>query len=441
MIDSNFLIFLVNTLIFLLFAGVVISSLMTPRKMLSFKFTSVFLGSYFYIFLSFSAQSQMGSYLDRTDQILSLGIILLTYIAIVIAQPSVKYLKVERQVVEYDWNLLWYISLAVALIGFAGTYSFLSQSERDWKGTTAYWYMTFHATYPSIALMLWASLKTPGREGRIKLICTGVLAFACLVPFIITVRRGPMFPMAIVLLFTPTLALRRSPSRFMLLSGLTATGFLMLLFVTIRDYSISSDRQWSKIFSLNVADSFLYKAKNVNDNEFVYHCYLVTSSYRSGLYQYGTSYLNLAVCWIPRQIWPDKPDLSAGWFESPMQGNRVFEVVGNALSGGAAAGGIANVFLQFGLLTPVFFWWIARSFENLYAKCIAFADPRHCLVYVGLSAGLHWFIAQGVEAAFVPWVIYIVIPLVLLRVVAKRSETVSAGPPYRQADFTRVGTR
>jgi hypothetical protein len=441
MIDSNLMIFLLNASILLLFAGVITTSLLTPRKMLSFKFTSVFLGSYFYIFLNFSAQSQMGSYLDNTDQFLSLAIILCTYIAIVIARPSVKCLKGEVAAVEYDWNMLWYISIVVAVIGFAGTYSFTSQSERDWKGTTAYWYMTFHATYPAIALMLWASLKTPGREGRVKLICTGFLAFACLVPYVITVRRGPMFPMAIVLLFTPSLALRRSPSRFMLLSGLAATGFLMLLFVTIRDYSISSDRQWSKIFSLNLSDTLLFKAKNVNDNEFIYHCYLVTSSYRSGLYQYGTSYLNLAVCWIPRQIWLDKPDMTVGWFESPMQGNRVFEVVGSSLSGGAAAGGIANVFLQFGLLTPVFFWWIARSFENLYAKCIAFGDPRHCLVYVGLSAGLHWFIAQGVEAAFVPCVIYIVIPLVLLRVVAKRSETVSAGPHYRHADITRVGTR
>jgi hypothetical protein len=441
MIDSNFLIFLVNISILLLFAGVFITSLLTPRKMLSFKFTSVFLGSYFYIFLNFTAQSQMGGYLENTDQFLSLAIILLTYVAIVIAQPSVKCLQSEGTTIEYDWNMLWYISIAVAIIGFAGTYSFTSQSERDWKNTSAYWYMTFHATYPSIALMLWASLKTQGREGRIKLICTGVIAFACLVPFIITVRRGPMFPMAIVLLFTPSLALRRSPSRFMLLSGLAATGFLMLLFVTIRDYSVSSDRQWNKIFSLNLADPLLYKARNINDNEFLYHCYLVTSSYRSGLYQYGTSYLNLAVCWIPRQLWPDKPDLSVGWFESPMQENRVFEVVGNALSGGAAAGGIANVFLQFGLLTPVFFWWIARSFENLYARCIAFGDPRHCLVYVGLSAGLHWFIAQGVEAAFVPCVIYIVTPLVLLRVVARRSESVPAGLPHRQADFTRVGTR
>ncbi len=430
MTDSNLVIFFLNTSILLLFASVVITSISTPRKLLSFKFTSVFLGSYFYIFLNFNAQYQMGAYLANTDQVLSLAIILCTYIAIVIAQPSVKCFKNEGASVDYEWNTLWYLSMVVAIIGFAGTYSFTSQSEKDWRGTTAYWYMAFHATYPSIALMLWASLKTPGREGRIKLICTGILAIACLVPFIITVRRGPMFPMAIVLLFTPSLALRRPPSRFILMSGLAATGFLMLLFVTIRDYSVSSDQQWSKVLSLNVADPLLHKAKNVNDNEFVYHCYLVTTSYRNGLYQYGTTYVNLAICWIPRQIWPDKPDLTVGWFESPMQGNHVFEVVGSALSGGAAAGGIANVFLQFGLLTPVFFWWLARSFENLYAKCIAFGDPRHCLVYVGLSAGLHWFIAQGVEAAFVPCVIYIVIPLVLLRFVAKKSETVSAVLQY-----------
>jgi hypothetical protein len=74
---------------------------------------------------------------------------------------------------------------------------------------------------------------------------------------------------------------------------------------------------------VSVSNVLLNKAMQEGDNEFLYHCCVVSACIELDRCQWGTGYLSLATHWIPRQWWPDKPVLATGWFGHRCVGRRI----------------------------------------------------------------------------------------------------------------------
>ena len=298
------------------------------------------------------------------------------------------------------------------IVGIIGTYTFRSQEVIDWQGSSAYWYMLYHLGYPGLAMALMGLARRSGRLRLQEWLLLLVLVTTAIYPYVLEARRGPLYPLVIVSLFSWPLFKGRAPRPTVLLGGVAVAGTLMLAFVLVR---CLPGETWSEKWKqsadqITLAETLTWKAKQTGDNEYVYHCYMVAAAYETGKYQYGTNYLNLLVSWVPRSWWPDKPGLKLndGWFESPLR--QIHAVVRDEMTNGAAVGGVAEVFLQFGLLTPVFWGFIGWLTGKLCVSAWYGSRDWPQVAYVGILCGCHWLIAQGVVAAFVPTMIYVCWP-------------------------------
>jgi hypothetical protein len=194
----------------------------------------------------------------------------------------------------------------------------------------------------------------------------------------------------------------------------------MLLMVSVRPFMDTHDTSASSLSggwlaglsNLSAKDVLTTKAGQLADNEYAYHCGAVWTIYRTGRYQYGTGYLTLLVHWIPRQIWPDKPGLEEGFF--PSYYSEVGNEMGWRATGGAAWGGAADVFSEFGFLSPIF-WGFLAYFVGCGYRLALGNRLGEKMAYLGFLAGTHWLVAQGFGPAFVPMCIFTIPPAVFLR--------------------------
>lgn len=333
---------------------------------------------------------------------------------------------------------IWAAGIGLILVGGASFRLFIAGGDPDWEGTSAYWYLLFHVTYPGLALALAAAAMDPRCRGIARQALLAGLALWALFPHLATARRGPLFPAVVAAVLVAPLVARITPSRTRVLGGLAAASTAMLLFVAVRPWLYddgkafreeeTAERWQQALEEVTLRDVFMSRAVREGDNEFLYHCALVATIAEREAYQYGSGYLSLLTHWIPRQWWPEKPELGRGFFPDAI--GQVPLVVGWSMSKGASAGGVAEVFNQFGFASPLF--WLAFGFgiARLHARARA-GDLRWQLAYVGLVCASHWLVSQGVAAAFVPACIYVVVPLVVLRL-ARVSPARVAPPSVRR---------
>jgi hypothetical protein len=318
---------------------------------------------------------------------------------------------------EYNPRSAWAAGIFLMLVAIAAQYSFFGAmlfGDADYS-ITAYWYMLYLLFYPGLGMCIrvYSSRDTEYHTPpALLLLCTFSVVFMYF--WISQVRRGPLFPFFIVVAYTYYLTTRRV-NRAVLVSGLITVGLMMLLFVTIRDYS-SKEGSWTaeRLERVNFENLLLKKPQIDGDNEYLYHCGYSATVYESNRYQFGTGYLNLAIHWIPRQWWPDKPTLlDQGWFPR-VSNTELQQQIGWQMTPGAAFGGVAETFQQFAWAAPLFWlalgWGIGRSYAYAYYKPTALRQ----IVYVGIISTTHWLVSQGFVACFIPMMFYTAVPLVLM---------------------------
>lgn len=314
-------------------------------------------------------------------------------------------------------DTLWWVGILLICLGAAGTYSLGAtiasieqRGERfNWGSVSGYWTLLFHIGYPGMALALWAMTSNKGHKWLSRIVFTLAIA-GFITPFIMNARRGPVFPLVIILLYLPPLIRKTAPRRAFILGGLLAAGLTMLALNTARHWIVA--RNWGQAADVLTPEQILVsRTLRVEDNEFINNVYMIAALNKTGKYQFGTGHLSLLTHWVPRAVWPDKPALGEGWYSPEELVADVNSVAGRALlGGGAAATGVADSFVQYGFLAPLFWFAIAWMIGRVYVRAVVTGSPRIQISYVGLLCASHWLISQSFSEAFVPAVTYQVIP-------------------------------
>ena len=322
---------------------------------------------------------------------------------------------------SYSHVLVWSIGTTLVILSTIISYLFREALNTKfgsvtWENTSAYWYLFFYVGYPGLGLSLWALQKMSAAEKKM-LFTISMIAFALFIfPHVYTARRGPLFPGVVTLLFVPLLSSGKKPNRFLTMTALLLTGFTMLAFVEARKF-IYNTGTWSNVFDeLIFADIVEAKARSVPDNEFVNNCFFISTLYSNGKYQFGTGHMELLVHWVPRSFWPDKPSLGEGFYPHAELLSDVDQYSGLSILGsGAAAGGFADSFVQYGILTPLFWFLVSLYFGRCYSSVRQNDDPLPIFLYMALPCSTLWLLTQGFAAAFVPGAIFMAVPYVVLR--------------------------
>ncbi|BDG09639.1 hypothetical protein [Anaeromyxobacter paludicola] len=385
---------------------------------------------YFYVFMGWGAATTLADYLPPYTYELGQAVALLALAAVLLGWRFGLPRKPSRPVLSewptrYSARRAWNLGATVMVVGAVAFYRFIGQSEIDWENTSAYWYLLFHVSYPAAGVCLMvmrsnAHMRTKGRW----------LAFAGLValvmwPHVLNARRGPLFPMAIMLLLVGGFTSRTKPSRKVVLGSIAGVGVLMLLAVAVRpilydergSYVVDSTQRlagWSEALSkVTFEDVFGKRVKQEGDNEYFYHCGSIATAVELSCYEYGTGYLSLLVHWIPRAVWRDKPQLGTGAFCSAL--DEMPHVFGREATVGASVGGVAEVFMQVGWFSPLLWFLSGYLASGFYRRAAEHNDPRAFMTYAGVLSASHWLVSQGFTAAAVPLAIYVAVPRVIFR--------------------------
>jgi hypothetical protein len=240
----------------------------------------------------------------------------------------------------------------------------------------------------------------------------GLAAF--MFPHIADARRGPLFPAIMVLLLVPPIATRRAPNPLVFCGVLLTVGVVMLLFLQIREVTYNGGTWSEALHRLDVGAAVAEKVEQPEDNEYINNCQLIGTIYKDGKYQYGTGHLSLLWHWVPRAVWKDKPTLGEGSYSfnemfDDVEANTGFRLLGT----GAAAGGVADTFVQYGILCPIFWLLLSWGMGAVYVRARYGNSPRWLFCYVGFICASHWLVSQSLSAAFVPGMFFQVVPLLV----------------------------
>ncbi|MES2467248.1 MAG: hypothetical protein V4675_08110 [Verrucomicrobiota bacterium] len=420
----------------LLLAGwVAVDAVFKPWKLLEWPVLCSVMWLYFYVYMAYDAISNFQSLFTPKALILGQLLPLLSFAALlygwnVARRTSVQgrrsYATLENRV------LICFVGMAMIITGAVGGY--LVQAGRDaggfdYENTSAYVYLAFYVGYPGLALSLWAASLSRGTVRTVLLTLTFVALAIFIYPHVAYLRRGPTFPAILLLLLVPPLATGKAPNRTVYLSGLAILGVVMLAYLPLRKV-IYNKGTWAEAFSeFSVTDAVTERGKDIFDNEYINNCHLIEALTDNGKYQYGTGHGSLFLHWIPSSIWKNKPMLGEGIYTH----DELFADVGQSagiqlLGGGAAAGGVADAFVQYGFLTPLFFGLFGWLVSKAYWKGRNEGSLFWIHSYIAFVCATHWLISQGVSAAFVPMLAFLLIPLATLRFIGK-IQPMSMGKP------------
>ncbi len=326
--------------------------------------------------------------------------------------------------VVQNTQTLWYLSICAILVALVGQYTFFSSTifrASGYQEASAYWYLLFHVAYPGLAICVSLISRRPEFRGGGPTLLILIFSALLMFPWVVAARRGPLFPFFVVVIYSYYLMRPKLVNRAVVIGGLGAAGVLMLLFFMIRDYSATGVLKYNedRLQRSTALDIITGKAYEESDNEFLYHCVTVGSVIEMERFQWCTGYLSLAMHWIPRSWWPDKPPLAQGWLD-PLSKDDMFNLTGVYMTPGASVGGVAESFIETGWFTPIFWYAIGWVVGRIYLYGRRHPTRVGPIIYVGILAGSHWLISQGFAAAFVPIAIYVTVPIVIFAVATSR---------------------
>lgn len=448
MSDNVFLFWVLVALTTLVCVWKVVGGIRTPERVLHWPFLASFMWLYFYVLMAFQAQIYLPEYLPEewlpVAQLMPLACILGVIWGWDVALRNPPRLSGSKKV--FSPVRLWWLGAVLMVVGIVGTYSLAraiaaatAAGERfDWSNATAYWYYLYYIGYPGTALALWATLKLKGSAKFAASVALAALVITAIFPYIYSARRGPLFPLVLILLFLPYLATTRRPRPLLLITGLLLTGVTMFAFVRARDW-IYKGGTWQDAFSAFTFENVVVQRTILAaDNEYLNNVHMIGVLSENGKFYYGSGHAGLLLHWIPKRIWEGKPALGEGWYTHRELFDDINSEVGSRLiGGGAAAGGVAETFLQYGYFAPFFWFGLSWVMGRVYLRARGTGDPRWIASYVSCLATTHWLVSQSFTAAFVPAMIFqgtIVVAFLL----SETAPTTEPGQDGRQAVLTRV---
>jgi len=407
-----------------------------PYRVLEWPFLACAMWAYFYGYMAYDAKTGLSEYLANGISNIGQLMPLLCLIGVLIGWGLGIRGKSRRASEKrtYPWFLFWVAGACFLGIGAAGGYSVMHATDEgtmNYRESSGYYYLLFYVGYPGLAMAVWALFKMePGmRKYLWVMTLLGLAAF--MYPFLVNARRGPLFPAIMILLLVPPLARRRSPNPLVFCGVLAVAGVVMLLFLQIRSITYAGGTWSEAIQNLSLDAALEERAKQPEDNEYINNCQIIGTIYQNGKYQYGTGHLSLLVHWIPRSMWRNKPALGEGSYSYNEMFDDVESATGVRLLGtGAAPGGVADSFVQYGVLCPLFWFGLSWGMGLVYVRARAGNDPRWFFCYVGFICATDWLVSQGLAAAFVPGSCFILIPLATFLVLSwfiKREDVISDG--------------
>ena len=379
-----------------------------PHRMLEWPFLASAMWAYFYGYMAYIAKTSLSAYLgngiDNLGQLMPLLCLVGVLIGWSLGTRGDRMRSPETR--TYPYFRFWLAGLFFLMIGAAGGLSVmhaLDEGALNFKASSAYWYLLFYVGYPGLAMAIWALFKMEPGTRKISLwVITLLLTAAFMFPHVIAARRGPLFPAVMILLIVPPLATRRSPNPLIFCGSLAVAGLVMLLFLQAR-HVIYNGGTWGEAFQVLDINSAVEERNVADDNEYINNCHLIATLYQNGKYQYGTGHLGLLLHWIPRSIWKDKPELGSGYYSNDQLYDDIEAATGLHLAGsGASSAGVAESFVQYGFLCPLFWLGLSWGMGKVYVRARLGNSPRWLFCYIAFICATHWLVSQGFDAAFVP---------------------------------------
>jgi hypothetical protein len=396
--------------------------LLRPHRMLEWPFLACAMWSYFYGYMAYNAKREMSEYLG--NGISDIGQLMpLLCLAGVIGGWGLGARRPAHLVSEnrtYPYFKFWLLGMFFLAVGSAGAYSVMRAAQAgtlNYQESSGYWTLLFYVGYPGLAMTVWSlfRVKSATRKYLWAVTLLGLAAF--MFPHVLDARRGPLFPAIMVLLLVPPMARRRAPNPWIFCGVLAAAGLVMLLFLQVREVTYNGGTWNEAIHHLDVGTAVTEKADEPEDNEYINSCQLIGTIYQNGKYQYGTGHMSLLWHWVPRAVWKEKPTLGEGSYSFNEMFDDVEAATGFHLLGtGAAAGGVADTFVQYGVLCPLFWFGLSWGMGAVYVRALMGNSPRWLFCYVGFICASHWLVSQSLSAAFVPGMFFQAVPLLVFAV-------------------------
>jgi hypothetical protein len=304
---------------------------------------------------------------------------------------------------RYSLQRLWNWGIGLLIVGDIGLHSFL-YSETSYATSSAYWYMLFQVGYAGIALCV--AVLALGRTGvkTGSLVLFAALAWLLVAPFLLNARRGPTYTTIIAAAFSYLLVRPSTLKLWKVMGTLGAGGLLMIVLVHARGY-LNRGLSWQSAMQAGTTEAVQEKrSTQVADNEFVNHAVKIEANLETGMYQYGTVHLAMLAHWIPRAIWPGKPQRSMGLYPAAMFHFKPGFYTNLGLGG--AWGPVADGFDNYWHLCPVFWFLIGWGSVALYKRALGQERLDWKMYYLAVLMSAHWFFAQCFTEALVPFMFY-----------------------------------
>jgi hypothetical protein len=309
---------------------------------------------------------------------------------------------------------LWCVTLVIA--GFAGLTVFVRRSggihafygsvhgaAGAWEDTTAYIYYLPQLMLPAACLLLAHRMQS----SRLPLLgwstVGGVLGYFLFQGFVFGNRLD--ITRLFLVLITPWILLRPpSPVRLVgaCLLGALALGTILVLPHLRQATHLNAEVELGEALS-RAKESDAYHS-NISGDELFYAAGLVAGLERTGTREWGLRWLFAFVNFVPRFAWPEKH----AFFGSRLVqiGDLAGRSAGYEVASGAASGGIADGFLQFGWLSPLVWVTLGAVGARVWLRATVASGPLATCYLVAYLIGMTIWLTQGFYNAFQFWLFF-----------------------------------
>lgn len=394
----------------------IIQAVIKPIRLLEWPFIVSVMWAYFYVYMAYDAAMTFSDFISQPAYILGSVMPLVTIICMLLgwklAKPRnairmVKFARIKNEVT------VWFVAIILVLIGAYGGWKVQSifSSDRilyDYEESSAYIYLLFYIGYPGLALAIWIATTTRAMNNKILWAFTICSLLIFIFPHVAGLRRGPTFPAVILLLIVPPLAIQKPPNILIYITGIIFAGIAMLAYLPLRQVIYNNGEWENAIEKININSVLIDRNKELMDNEYINNCYMLYSIAESGKYDYGTGHLTLLFHWIPRSLWPTKPRLGGGLIQTDSDlVSNVEKLSGVPLiGGGAAAGCVADSFLQYSYFCPLFWMGISYLVGYIYWSALRNGNTYLIHAYIGIVCATHWLVSQAFASAYVQLLVF-----------------------------------
>jgi len=345
--------------------------------------------------------------------------------------------RASRRAAPVRWNplQLWWFGFAGAVVGsvlmaylvvrgggFAQVFSAPHGRALPLEGVTAYVFLSPWWILSGTAMMVFAALRLPASWGRRLMIVAFVAVLSGLA--ILLSHRGLTFATAAALLVSYALGSKKRLTIARTTPIWLAAGLAVLLIVGYRTVLyLGEDRPEAPSLrhALTAGTSIddTHASRRLTGNEFIYAAASVDTVNELQKYAMGIGWVYAYTFQlIPKTLWPGRPVfdyLGVNWDD-------IHSVTGIRIAGGSAQTIVADIYENFGPLSPLFFFLFGLLSGKLFMRARLSSSPLPVIAYAMFcSLSLNVF-AQGFGTFLVPWP-YSLAPMFLYHLHVRLSQT------------------